>query len=157
MSEIQANNIRKVNSRFKCALFPFRSFFRLQKLRHHVEKYHIRKSQFVCSGTKQLKIILALHDADCVQRTREGNFLWRSSLILQRDVEPPLACEANHIDKSLRLVLTGLGPKYANVSNIGVTMQVRRVLNIYYDRAFAEVLYREIVLHHSNASWPIVK
>ena len=58
---------------------------------------------------------------------------------------------------SLRSVLTGLGPKYVNFSNIGVTMQVRRVLNIYYDRAFAEVLYREIVLHHSNASWPIVK
>ena len=150
---ICVNNIRKINGRFKCALCPFRSFCRLRQLRDHVQKYHSRKSQFLCSGTKQMKIILALHDADCVQRTREGNFLWRSSLILQRDVEPLLACETNNIDKSLRLVLTGLAPKYVNVNNIGATTQVRRMLNIYYDRALTEILYREIVLHHSNAPW----
>ena len=153
MSEILANNIRKVNRRYKCALCPFRSFPRLPQLRCHIEKYHVRKHQFVCSGTKQLKVILALHDADCAQRSRDANFLFRSALILQTQVCPPLTSKRNSIDKSIRLVFTGAGPAYANADSIGKSLLVRRVLNIYYDKDFAEILYREIVLHHSNAPW----
>ena len=36
---------------------------------------------------------------------------------------------------------------------LGEQVFARRVLNIYYDKSFAEMIYREIVLHHSNVPW----
>lgn len=153
MAEIDASNIRRMNGFFRCALCPFRCFNRVSQLRDHVRLYHVRSNQFVCSGTKQMKIVLALHDADNLHRKCEHAFLFRSSQLLRSQVQPPLDGRCNNIDKSIRLLFTANGPQYINTTAIE-TLSVRRVLNIYYDRSFADVLYREIVLHHSNASWP---
>lgn len=40
----------------RCELCPFRSFDRRNRLIDHVTRYHTEQSQFVCSGTKQLKV-----------------------------------------------------------------------------------------------------
>ena len=45
---------------------------------------------------------------------------------------------------------------YVNADAIGETVVARRVLNIYYDKSFAKILLREIVLHHSNEPWPLL-
>ena len=153
MSEIEAGNIRKMEQAFRCTLCPFRSFNRLTQLADHVEHYHTAENQFVCSGTKQLKIILAIYESDCVKREHGCDFLFRSSLLLRSQVQPLLPSKNNHIDKAIRLVFTSAGPVYVNKSNLGRSLVARRVLNIYYDRSFAEMLYREIVLHHSNVAW----
>lgn len=53
---------------FKCPLCPFRSFGkRKDYLRTHIAKHHTLRNQFVCSGTKQLKVATALFDNDCFQ------------------------------------------------------------------------------------------
>eukprot|EP00438_Fugacium_kawagutii_P027022 Skav232520 [mRNA] locus=scaffold1096:926666:934699:- [translate_table: standard] len=156
MAEIQAGNIRKMSQRFICALCPFRSFQRLDQLREHVRKHHVAKHQFVCSGTKQMKVILALHDADCVKRLCGEDFLFRSALLLRKQVQPPLNNAQTNIDKAIRLLFGKEGPVYVNEAIIGHSLSARRVLNIYYSKEFAEILYREIVLHHSNVKsiWP---
>lgn len=115
--------------------------------------HHVESNQFVCSGTKQIKAILALHDADCARREEGSDYLWRSSVVLQKHVEPQLCRRKNFIDKSIRLLLTSDGPIYVNKAAIGDSLAAKRVLNIYYDLSFAEMLFREIVLHHSNAAF----
>lgn len=152
MSENLANNIWKVNRGYKCALCPFRSFRRLPQRRSHVQTYHDRKRQFVCSVTKQMKVVLALHDADCVQRSRGADFLFRSALALQSKVSPPLTGQCNSIDKHIRLAFTGTGPAYVNEDAIGKSMLVRKVLHIYSDKDFAKILY-QVGLHHAGAPW----
>lgn len=60
------------------------------------------------------------------------------------------------IDKQICLVLTAAGPKYCNKVALGKDVMARRVLNLYYDQGFAEILYREVLIHHSNVKsvWP---
>ena len=89
-----------------------------------------------------------------IPRKEEGSdYLWRSSVVLQKNVEPQLCQCKNFIDKSIRLLLTSGGPIYVNKAAIGDSLAAKRVLNIYYDLSFAEMLLREIVLHHSNAAF----
>ena len=102
MEQISARNIRKKPQQFQCALCPFRSFHRICQLGDHVRKHHVQSKQFVCSGTKQMKVILALHDADCMQRKRAFDLLLRSALLLQSQVRPALNAQKNGIDKDIR-------------------------------------------------------
>ena len=41
----------------------------------HIKKYHAPAQQYVCSGTKQLKIIMALHDSDQLEGRLAGQGL----------------------------------------------------------------------------------
>lgn len=154
LQEVIDDNIRKIGGLYRCTLCPFRSFARLQQLRVHIENYHTSEVQFACSGTKQLKVILALHDDDCIRRARGCDFLFRSASLMARNCAPPLSHRQTYIDREVRLLFTAGGPVYVNKAAFGTTIFARRVLNIYYDKSFAEVLYREVVLHHSNAPWP---
>eukprot|EP00438_Fugacium_kawagutii_P034931 Skav206392 [mRNA] locus=scaffold834:641080:643152:- [translate_table: standard] len=154
--EIGVGNIRKMEGFFRCTLCPFRSFRRLQQLRDHVRTKHIAKNQFVCSGTKQVKAILALHDADCMKQEHGEDYLFRSAIVMSRTISPPLCRKITAIDKSIRLLFTEDGPVYVNKVATGDIVSARRVLNIYYDKSFAEMMFREIMLHHSNvkSTWP---
>ena len=40
----------------------------------HLRLRHKRDNQYACSGTKQIKIILSLHDADCACRNMEFGY-----------------------------------------------------------------------------------
>ena len=133
-----------------CALCPFRAFTERRKLLKHLQSHHSAKNQFVCSGTKQIKIILSLHDADCARRNMQFSYRQRSAEYIRAQVRPPLSHKRNQVDRHVRLLLTAAGPMYCNETALGVTVFARRVRNVYYDKTFAEMLYRELVLHHAN-------
>lgn len=97
----------------------------------------------------------ALHDADCARREGGSDCPWGSSVVLQKHVEPQLRRRKNLIviDKSVRLLLTSGGPISVNKVAIGDSLAAKRALNIYYNLSCAETLFREIVLHHSNAAF----
>ena len=156
LQEVSNDNIRKIDAMFRCPFCPFRSFKRLTQLRDHVAVHHCQRKQYVCSGTKQLRIILALYDADCMLRQQEFEYLHRSACLLRQQVWPELNAARTSIDKEIRLLLTCSGPKYCNKAALGTDVIARRVLNLYYDRGFAEILYRELLIHHSNVKsvWP---
>lgn len=99
-----------------------------------------------------MKVILSLYDSDCSMRRRGCNYLNRSSLYFRETVNPPLPNTRNHIDRYVRLVFTAQGLIYCNEEAVGVSLLVRRVLNIFYDKSFAELLYREIILHHASVT-----
>ena len=112
MAEVKAHKVRKQSGMYRCCFCPFRSFERLSRLVEHLSTYHVPKRQYVPSGTKQIKVILALHDADCMARKKSRQYLSRSAELLRTTVLLPLKHSVNEIDRHLRLVFTGTGPEY---------------------------------------------
>lgn len=96
----------KTQKGFACPCCPWRCFRTVGRVAAHLSKYHVEKNQFCCSGTKQVKCILSLHDSDMISGTRRGNYLHRSSTLLRDQVQPPLSSSSNSIDKNIRLVLS---------------------------------------------------
>ena len=148
-----SGHIVKQDGRKLCPFCPFRSFTTTRRLRHHLTQHHSKKNQFVCSGTKQLKVILALHDFAAANQSSPGEYLQQSAAELRKTVSPALEFSRNRIDKSIRLVFRAAGPAYVNVENIGKTEKLRRVANMYYDHSFADLLLREMILHHGQEPW----
>ena len=67
---------RKQMQPLRCPACPFRVFKQRDQLRTHMQRHHTRKQQFCCSGTKQLRIVLALHDADqLLGKTKQANYI----------------------------------------------------------------------------------
>ncbi len=131
-----------------CPLCPFRSFNNKHRNRliQHIRAYHTDRQQFCCSGTKQMKVILALFDDDKLTRRKQGNYLARSAAVLRGTVQPELPSTVNNINKYMRLVLTGSGPQYYNRDTVFEASNLRRVRNLYYNQAFAEIVFRECLL-----------
>ena len=152
-NDLQKKSMR-CEGRRQCPLCPFRAFTQLRLLRTHITKHHVKHNQYVCSGTKQVKVILALYDHAASSQSVCTELLQESAAILRETIQPPLQCRHNNIDKQIRLIFDATGPKYVNVSSIGSTMQVRRVRNLYYTHSFADLLLREMVLNHAQASRP---
>jgi hypothetical protein len=140
------------DGRVICPFCPFRSFKRLHQLRLHVTKHHTAMNQYVCSGTKQIRVISALHDYAASRQQRETMYIQRSCDLLRDTVMPELSCTSNHIDKQLRLAFLLDGPRYIHVEAIGNRYHLRRVRNIYYDHAFADKIFSEMVLHSGQVA-----
>ena len=158
-SEVDAEVGSSERNRRCCPLCPFRRFQDPGRVRHHIRSYHVDKKQFVCSGTKQLKLCCALFDNDQLRGRIQGSYLRRSSDILRATVKPPLPCSANDIDRHIRLVLTGSGPGFWSLKAVIDSPDLRRVRNFYYTRAFAELVYRELLMCHAKCkavSWNCV-
>ncbi|CAE7251936.1 unnamed protein product [Symbiodinium microadriaticum] len=75
-----------------CPFCPFRQWpkGRVSRLVDHVRKYHSERKQFVASGTKQLKLVISLHDFDQTAGHPRANCLSRRAAMLRRTVDPPL-------------------------------------------------------------------
>ncbi|CAE7768244.1 unnamed protein product [Symbiodinium sp. CCMP2592] len=133
---------------FRCPLCPFRSWPTQQsksRVLQHMQKHHVQGKQYVPSGTKQLKVTIALHDCDqCRRRTRQPNLLKRSAAMLRSTVSPPLSSKDMNIDRHIRLVLTGHGPQYWNAETV-FNPSLRRVRNMYYTHEFAQMLFQDIL------------
>lgn len=84
------------NSRTDCPFCPWRRFQRFSRVRDHVRKHHIEHAQVCCSGTKQPRVILSLHDTDMCGCARRG---------IRSRVKPAPRTACNNIDRWIRLVL----------------------------------------------------
>jgi hypothetical protein len=150
--ETYANKIRKSCGN-ECGLCPFKKFKtrKSRELVNHLQRNHTCKSTWVASGTKQMKVILALYDSDTFNQSKQTNYLQRSSQLMRVSIGRPLY-ESNNkeFDRSIVLLLDGDGPKYVNESSIGVSIMARRVGHTYYTRTFAEILLRESIIHHGR-------
>ena len=104
--------VRTEENEYRCPFCPFRSFSCSQSTKRvlaHVKNYHNERKQYVASGTKQLKIIISLHDSDQCSRKSSENYLARSSEILRSTVQPALSSRRMLIDRHIRLVFTDRG------------------------------------------------
>ena len=136
-----------------CPFCPFRQWpkGRVSRLVDHVRKYHSERKQFVASGTKQLKLVISLHDFDQTAGHPRANYLSRSAAMLRRTVDPPLQSNITDIDRYIRLVFTERGPEFWNASAVK-QLTLRRVRNLYYTRGFAQIVFQEMLLCNAKAA-----
>ena len=97
-----------------------------------------------CSGNKQLWCVLAMFDHDqiagaCVR----PSYLRRSAEHLRQTAGAFQVHSQNSIDRQLRLVLTGRGPKFIAEA---AAQRLRRARNLFYDHAFADIVYQELLI-----------
>jgi hypothetical protein len=60
LQQTSGTDRRTKQDRFACPLCPFRAFSRRSYLQGHIRNQHRAEKQYVCSGTKQLRVIMAL-------------------------------------------------------------------------------------------------
>jgi hypothetical protein len=151
--ESYANKIRKRCAATECELCPFKKFKtrKSRELVNHLQRNHTCKSTWIASGTKQMKVILALYDSDTFNQNKQTNYLQRSSQLMRVSIGKPLYESNNReFDRSIVLLLDSDGPRYVNEASIGVSIMARRVGHTYYTRTFAEILLRESIIHHGR-------
>ncbi|MBE0526884.1 MAG: hypothetical protein IH631_08070, partial [Candidatus Thorarchaeota archaeon] len=142
----------------QCPLCPWRRFphawsgTSATRLRSHVARYHVPKTQYCCSGTKQLKVVMSLYDNDVLLQQAPCNLLQRSATILRKTVVPGLDHSQNHIDRHIRCILDGKGVKFVNSDILTTSMLVRRVGSTMYARSFGELLFKELLVHHCKVA-----
>lgn len=146
--------LRKSSAGFRCLACPWRSFQSPSRVADHLKKYHKASKQYCCSGTKQLKMVLSLHDSDMISGHRKGKYLQRSAALLAAQVSPPLPRTVNQIDRHIRLLLDISGPRFVHIQSLGKDCVAKCQGNIWYTHAFAEKVYQEIMLHHAKVRRP---
>ena len=151
----KASGTKKADARGRvaCPLCPFRNWPRKHGVRvaEHLARYHTPRQQYTASGTKQLKLIIALHDQDRLQgRPSSVDYLRRSAAIMRSTIDPALPGKSNNIDKGIRLVFTQRGPEFWNL-NSTITSPLRRTRNLYYTMEFAQKLYQRSLTCHAKA------
>ncbi len=138
------------NGDFPCPLCPFRRFDRKKRLQHHLDAYHSSRTQFVASGTKQLKAITVLFDDDRLTGEPALMLQTRTAAIMRQTIAPPLQGSVNLIDRSIRLVYTERGPEFHNREALENSREHRRVRNTYYTHGFAEIFRVECLVQHAR-------
>ncbi|CAJ1441782.1 unnamed protein product [Effrenium voratum] len=144
-------SLKCVGGMYRCPACPFRAFRDCSRVAQHLRRYHTEKQRFCCSGTKQLRVLLSIHDTDMLAESRGGRYLERSAKVIRELVKPGLPIKNNNIDRGFRLVLDAGGPTLMNVAVLAKGTIARRVGKIWYTRAFAERLFQEILLQHAKA------
>ena len=114
-------------------------------------KHHVKANAVVASGTKQLRVICALYDNDMFSRKSvTTDYLKRSASVMRKQVVPALSRKPSRVDEHIRLVIDTSGPSYVHVRKLARTIQARRVGNFYYTRAFAEWMFKNVMLSHAS-------
>ncbi|CAE7235509.1 unnamed protein product, partial [Symbiodinium sp. KB8] len=152
---LRASSKKDSKANLRCPFCPWRRLRGHDRVRDHVRKYHTATKQFCCSGTKQLRVVLSLHDTDMFACVKGTSYLRRSADLIRSQVCEAPSTTANEIDRHVRLILDGSGPRFVAVSEMS-HLSLRRVGNILSTHAFAEKLFREILLHASKVAsvWP---
>ena len=88
-NDLQKKSMRHEGRRH-CPLCPFRCFTQLRLLWTYIAKHRANQNQYVCSGAKQIKVILALYDHAASSQSVSANLLQGSAAILRQTVQPPL-------------------------------------------------------------------
>ena len=140
--------LAKTHGLYRCPACPFRCFDRIPRVTQHLHKYHTIDNQFCCSGTKQIRVVLALHDSDM---HRLANYIARSADVIRRLVKPALSHHHNQIDRHTRLLLDDSGPTLVNACVLAQDLWARRVGNLWYSHLFAERIFQEMLLNHAKA------
>ena len=156
-SEVAATKrLTKFSPVDRCPLCPFRRFphrfagASATRVRQHMTTYHVPSTQFCCSGTKQLKVVIALYDNDILMRQVPCKLLSRSAEIVRNTVFPEIQSNIMIIDKLLRVVFDHDGIKFVNADYAINDEIVRRVGNLFYTRRFAELLLREVLIYNGK-------
>ena len=112
--------------------YPFSPWLQLTNRKEclymHLVRHHGPERRFICSGTKQPRVVMALH-AELV-RCSVG----------------PLSCTRRlRNGREYRVPLTASGPKFVCKDVGSGAVAARRVGKVFYDRGFADVFFRHLM------------
>ena len=115
---------------WRCPPCPWRALSSHPRLLDHIRNKHTDWVKFVCSGTKQLKVIMPMYSLHSFTGRHPGSYLQRSSDLIRVSASPRGSATDNSIDRILRVVLTGTGPTMVHESTLCAVNKVRRVGNV---------------------------
>ena len=121
--------------------FQWRRLFHVVK--QHLTRSHSERNRYVCSGTKQLRVFVALFQNDQFIGRRHHGYLHRSAELLRESVSPFLL----RTDKKCRLLLAGSVPTYVAVRVREGSVPLRCVGNKLNFQSIGEKLQRNLLLH----------
>ena len=92
----------------------------------HLMRHHGPERRFACSGTKQLRAVMAHHQCDLFRGRRSADYLARSGELIRCSVGPLW----EH-----RVLLTAAGPRSACKDIGSGAVAARRVGNVFWTAA----------------------
>ena len=119
----------------------------------HLQNQHTEAKRLCPAGTKQLRVVAALYDHDCLHdRTPQPTFLARASELLRKTVKGNMPRNRSFIDKSLRCVFHSHGPEFVNIRSItkATATGLCRVGNLFYDHGFADAFLHAAAAHNAS-------
>ena len=132
-------------SRLPCPLCPRFEMKRTNDVvQQHFTRSHFERDRYVCSGTKQLRVIM---ENDLLIGRRHHRYLRRSAELLRGSVTPAPSPLLLRTDRKYRLLLAISGPTYVAVCVREGPVPVRPVGNMFYDQSFGEKLLRILLLN----------
>ena len=97
----------------------------------HLVRHHGPEKRFVCSGTKQLCAVMALHQCDLFCGGRPADHLARSAQLIRCSVGPLSCTRRLRVDGECRVLLTAFGPKFVCKDIGSGAVAARRVGNVF--------------------------
>ena len=138
-------------------LGPTESAARFALVRHHEPE-----RRFVCSGTKHLRAVMALHQCDFFRGRRLADILARSAKLIRCSVGPLSCTRRLRVDREYRVLLTASGPMFVCKDIGSGAVAARRVGNVFYDRGFAVHSAKlqgcqlgHMLPEHPETMWPV--
>ena len=149
---------KRIACNTKCNLCPFRAFQSRPRLVEHIRKYHTKERLFIANGRNQFQWDLAValynqcRQLAVLEPTRPPKkFLQNAAAMIAKWISPGEAA-LRHLKKNneldLAMVLTFEGPKLMLKPQVSAH---KRVLNTYYDSAFASLVLSLAVRHAGKA------
>lgn len=92
------------SGKYGCPLCPKRAFQRQHRVVNHLQRYHDAKHRYTPSGTKQLRIIIALRDDDVLRGFAHRNgYLERSAKLMRKHLAAEMDEVHNKTDQHIQV------------------------------------------------------
>ena len=111
----------------------------------HLVRHHGPEMRFVCSGTKQPRAVMALHQCDLFRGGRPADYLAQSAELIRCSVGPLSCTRRLRVGRECRVPLTESGPRFVCRDIGSGAVAARRVGNVFYKRGFADVFLRHLM------------
>ena len=108
-------------------------------------RHHGPESRFVCSGTKQLRAVMALHQCDLFRGRRPADCLARSAELTPCSVGPLSCTRCLRVGWEYRVLLTASGPKFVckDIDSSAVAARRERLLRPWLRRRLPRTPHAE--------------
>ena len=108
----------------------------------HLVRHHGTEKRFVCSGTKQLRAVMAVHQCNLFRGRRPADNLARSAELIRCSVGVLSCTRRLRVDGEYRVLLTAVGLRFVCKDIGSDAVAAHRVWNVFHDRSFADVFLK---------------
>lgn len=146
MSPLRGTNV-------KCKNCPKRHFVTMARLREHVQKYHVRRNNFVqYRSSCVFQTAVAIFDKDRICGEAGGLYLEKAGALLAAQVGHALdSHNSSKFNETTTVILDKDCPRFVETRNLA-RLSVRRVRDMYYTQSFGECIFWDMMLSGARFS-----